>query len=87
MRDSNIEHYQRDPDIDEDIELKHRFLGFYRREINGEAYYIYRCICGYMEAVPVCGGPHHPLDHSFRPRADARSLAAHLDLERGHESN
>jgi len=65
----------------------HRFLGFYRREINGSVYFIYRCICGYMEAVPVTGGPHHPLDHHFRPRADARSLVAHLDLEREHESN
>lgn len=66
---------------------EHRFLGFYRREINGDPYFIYRCICGYMEAVPVSGGPHHPLDLHFRPRADARSLVAHLDLERAHETN
>lgn len=65
----------------------HRFLGFYRREINGRAHFIYRCICGYMEGVPVFGGPHHPLDHHFKPRADARSLVAHLDLDRGHEMN
>ena len=65
----------------------HRFLGFYRREINGAAYYIYRCVCGYTEAVPIAGGPHHPLDHRFRPRADARSLLRHLDLERAHETN
>ena len=65
----------------------HRFLGFYRREINGVAYYIYRCVCGYTEAVPVAGGPHHPLDRQFRPRADARSLLRHLNLERAHETN
>jgi hypothetical protein len=66
---------------------EHRFLGFYRREIGGAPHFIYRCVCGYMEAVPVFGGPHHPLDHSFRPRTDARSLVAHLHLERGHEMN
>lgn len=49
--------------------------------------FIYRCICGYMEAVPVSGGPHKPLDYHFRPRADARSLVEHLNLERAHESN
>jgi hypothetical protein len=77
----------RDFDGEENSSARHRFLGFYRREINGSAFFIYRCICGYMEAVPVTGGPHHPLDHHFRPRADARSLVAHLDLEREHESN
>jgi hypothetical protein len=65
----------------------HRFLGFYRRDINGLAHFIYRCICGYMEAVPAFGGPHRPLDCYFQPRADARSLVAHLDLDRGHETN
>ncbi|HJU28017.1 MAG TPA: hypothetical protein VJ718_02540 [Candidatus Binataceae bacterium] len=68
-------------------ETEHRFLGFYRREINDQPYFIYRCICGYIEAVPVSGGPHHPLDSQFRPRADARSLVAHLNLERAHETN
>jgi len=66
---------------------EHRFLGFYRREINGEPYFIYRCVCGYMEAAPVSGGPYHPLDSHFRPRADARNVAAHLDLDRAHEMN
>lgn len=66
---------------------KHRFLGFYRREVDGRPMFIYRCICGYMEAVPVCGGPHTPLDYHFRPRADARSLVEHLFLERAHELN
>jgi hypothetical protein len=66
---------------------EHRFLGFYRRDIDDRPYFIYRCVCGYMEAVPVSGGPHYPLDSHFRPRADARSLAAHLDLERAHETN
>jgi hypothetical protein len=70
-----------------DKNREHRFLGFYRREIDDTPYFIYRCICGYMEAVPLSGGPHHPLDHEFRPRTDARSLAMHLDLDRGHESN
>ena len=65
----------------------HRFLGFYRLIINGAAHFIYRCVCGYMEAVPLTGGPHHPLDRHFQPRADARSLAAHLDLDRAHELN
>jgi hypothetical protein len=66
---------------------EHRFLGFYRRQINDQPYFIYRCVCGYMEAAPIGGGPHHPLDPHFRPRADARRLAAHLDLERAHEMN
>jgi hypothetical protein len=65
----------------------HRFLGFYRREVEGQPMFIYRCICGYIEAVPVGGGPHTPLDYHFRPRADARSLVEHLDLERAHELN
>lgn len=49
--------------------------------------FIYRCICGYIEAVPVSGGPHTPLDYLFRPRSDARSLVEHLDLDRAHELN
>jgi hypothetical protein len=68
-------------------ELKHRFLGYYRREVEGQPVFIYRCICGYIEAVPVAGGPHTPLDYHFRPRADARSLVEHLNLERAHELN
>ena len=68
-------------------EPKHRFLGYYRREVEGQPVFIYRCICGYIEAVPVAGGPHVPLDYHFRPRADARSLVEHLNLERGHELN
>jgi hypothetical protein len=70
-----------------DTELKHRFLGYYRREVEGQPVFIYRCICGYIEAVPVAGGPHTPLDYHFRPRADARSLVEHLNLERAHELN
>ena len=70
-----------------ETELKHRFLGYYRREVEGQPVFIYRCICGYIEAVPVAGGPHTPLDYHFRPRADARSLVEHLNLERAHELN
>jgi hypothetical protein len=66
---------------------RHRFLGFYRREVEGQPMFIYRCICGYIEAVPVSGGPHMPLDYLFRPRSDARSLVEHLDLDRAHELN
>jgi hypothetical protein len=67
--------------------LKHRFLGHDRREILGTSYFIYRCVCGYMEAVPVAGGPYRPLDEALRPRSDARNLVLHLDLERAHELN
>lgn len=70
-----------------EVEPKHRFLGYYVREVKGEPHFIYRCVCGYMEAVPVAGGPNHPLDHFFNPRADARSQVLHLDLERAHELN
>jgi hypothetical protein len=55
--------------------------------VEGQPVFIYRCICGYIEAVPVAGGPHTPLDYHFRPRADARSLVEHLNLERAHELN
>jgi hypothetical protein len=67
--------------------LKHRFLGFDRREICGMPFFIYRCVCGYMEAVPVAGGPNSPLDEDLRPRPDARNVLLHLDLERAHELN
>jgi hypothetical protein len=49
--------------------------------------FIYRCVCGYIEAVPVAGGPYVPLDHHLRPRPDARRLVVHLNLERAHELN
>jgi hypothetical protein len=65
----------------------HRFLGFYRREIDGRSFYIYRCVCGYIEAAPVTGGPGQPLDNRFEPRRDARSVAIHAPLDRGHEAN
>ena len=65
----------------------HRFLGFYQREIEGTACYIYRCICGHIEAAPVAGGPSCALDSRFNPRPDARSIAAHAHLDRGHEVN
>jgi hypothetical protein len=78
---------KRDAEDQQASSSKHRFLGYYRREVEGQPVFIYRCICGYVEAVPVCGGPHQPLDFHFRPRADARSLAKHLNLERGHELN
>jgi hypothetical protein len=66
---------------------KHRFLGFYKRTIEGVGCYIYRCICGYTEAVPVAGGPGTPLDHRFKHRSDARNVAIHAHLERGHQVN
>jgi hypothetical protein len=72
---------------DKSAEKKHRFLGFYPRVINGIAYFVYRCICGYVEGVPVEGGPSHPLDQHFRPCCDARNVAAHCELERAHEIN
>ena len=68
-------------------EKQHRFLGFYRRVIDGTACFVYRCICGYIEGVPVAGGPCHALDNQFRPRRDARSIAVHCELERAHEVN
>lgn len=66
---------------------KHRFLGYFRRIIEGEPTYIYRCICGYIEAAPVHGGPSRTLSSSFSPQPDARRQAAHLHLERAHELN
>jgi hypothetical protein len=69
------------------LRRQHRFLGFFLREIDGLSHYVYRCICGYMEGVPVCGGPSRPLDRWFRPCRDARSVANHAHLERAHEMN
>jgi hypothetical protein len=66
---------------------EHRFLGFYRCIVEGVAYYIYRCVCGYTEGVPLHGGPGRPLDRQFRLRPDARNVAKHRDLERAHEAN
>ena len=54
-------------------ELKHRFLGYYRREVDGQPVFIYRCICGYIEAVPVAGGHIRRWTTIF---ALARTLAA-----------
>jgi hypothetical protein len=68
-------------------EPKHRFLGYYRHEVAGQPMFVYRCICGYIEAVPVGGGPYVPLDHRFKPRSDARRIVVHLELERAHELN
>ena len=67
--------------------LKHRFVGHDRREIYGTSYFVYRCVCGYTEAVPLAGGPHRPLDEDLRPHSDARNLVLHLDLERAYELN
>jgi hypothetical protein len=72
---------------DKSAEKPHRFLGFYRRVIDGTAYFVYRCVCGYVEGVPVVGGPSRSLDQQFRPRRDARNIAAHCELERAHEVN
>ena len=66
---------------------KHKFLGYYRQQIQGIACYIYRCVCGYTEAVPVAGGPSYPLDSRFKPRPDGRNVAVHAHLERGHQVN
>ena len=68
-------------------EPRHRFLSFNRREVEGQPMFVYRCVCGYLEAVPVAGGPYMPLDHHFKPRPDARRLIVHLNLERSHELN
>jgi hypothetical protein len=48
-------------------ELKHRFLGYYRREVEGQPVFIYRCICGYIEAVPVAGGATYAAGLPFSP--------------------
>ncbi len=45
----------------------HRFLGYYQRRIVGGAYAIHRCICGYVEAVPLAGGPSIALNAHFEP--------------------
>ncbi len=66
---------------------RHRFLAFDRREIDDQPVFVYRCICGYLEAVPVAGGPYLTLDHRFKPRPDARRMVLHLNLERAHELN
>jgi hypothetical protein len=68
-------------------EPTHRFLGYYCQEIEGRPMFIYRCVCGYVEADPVSGGPFISLDHRLKPRPDARRLILHLDLERAHELN
>ena len=68
-------------------EARHRFLGYYQREVLGQPAFIYRCVCGYLEAAPLAGGPFTPLDINFQPRPDARGLVKHLDLDRAHELN
>jgi hypothetical protein len=65
----------------------HRFLGCYRRWIMGGYYFIYRCICGYIEGAPVTGGPSIALGGRFEPIRDARRIATHLYLDRAHEMN
>jgi hypothetical protein len=65
----------------------HRFLGYFRREIGGTVCYVYRCICGHTEATPAKGGPSFAIDGRFRPRPDARNIAAHAHLERAHQVN
>ncbi len=65
----------------------HRFLGYYQRWIVRGAYAIYRCICGYVEAVPLAGGPSIALNARSEPIRDGRRMAAHLHLERAHHLN
>jgi hypothetical protein len=66
---------------------KHRFLGYFRRTVDGEPSYVYRCVCGYIEAAPINGGPARVLSANLKPQANARRLVAHLHLERAHELN
>jgi hypothetical protein len=68
-------------------EPRHRFITSYRREVDGQPMFVYRCVCGYLEAAPVAGGPFVPLDHQYKPRPDVRRLVLHLNLERAHELN
>ena len=65
----------------------HRFLGYFKRPVEGIPCYIYRCVCGYIEADPVVGGPGYALDGHFKPRPDARNIAVHAPLERSHQAN
>ena len=65
----------------------HRFVGYFVRLIDGQPSFIYRCVCGYIEAAPINGGPARVLDARFIPRPNARQMVAHLHLERAHELN
>jgi len=65
----------------------HRFLGYFQRRLAGGPHIIYRCVCGYVEAVPLNGGPSIALGARFEPIRDARRMAAHLHLERAHQLN
>ncbi|HVN88550.1 MAG TPA: hypothetical protein VMT61_01915 [Candidatus Binataceae bacterium] len=65
----------------------HRFLGHFQRRLATGTYIIYRCVCGYIEATPLNGGPSVALGARFEPVRDARRMALHLHLERAHQLN
>jgi hypothetical protein len=65
----------------------HRFIAHLSTTLSERPHYIYICLCGYAEAIPIAGGPPHALDADFKPHPDADGMLAHLDLVRAHEMN
>ena len=66
---------------------QHRFIASLPSRFSDRTHYIYICLCGYAEAVPVSGGAPLALDSDFKPRGDASGILTHLDLVRAHEMN
>ena len=66
---------------------QHRFIANLPAQFSDRTHYIYICVCGYAEAVPVAGGAPRALDQDFKPRLDARGIVTHLNLVRAHEMN